>query len=67
MSFIQMKTIPALFIGRRSIVLASDVAKSSEEGGYQCGGCGSVIVPPIPPEALQHTVVRCGCGEVNQL
>lgn len=67
MSFIQMKTIPALFIGRRSVVLASDAAQLSAEGGYRCGGCKKVIVPPIPPRALQHSVVKCGCGEVNQL
>jgi hypothetical protein len=66
MSFIQMRTVPGLFIGRRT-VLAAAAAPDAREGGYRCGACEQLIHAPAHPDELRDVVVRCGCGEINQL
>jgi hypothetical protein len=68
MSFIQMRTVPALFVGRRTLV-AAEAAAAEIEGAtsFRCGACDSVIVTAKEPKELQHVVVKCGCGEFNQL
>lgn len=66
MSFIQMRTVPGLFIGRRTLICAEPPA-SGEDSGYRCGACESVIHAPADPAELRDVVVKCGCGEINQL
>ena len=68
MSFIQMRTVPALFVGRRTLV-AAEAAPSENAAGstVRCGACDSVIATAEEPQDLQHVVIKCGCGEFNQL
>ena len=65
MSFIQMRTVPGLFIGRRTLICAEPPAEG--EAGYRCGACDRVILSAEHPADLREVVVRCGCGEINQL
>lgn len=66
MSFIQMRTVPGLFIGRRTLICA-EPPKGAEDTGYRCGACDNVIHAAVDPAELKDVVVKCGCGEVNQL
>jgi len=66
MSFIQMRTVPGLFIGRRTLIAAQAMA-DGDEAGYRCGSCDSVILAPADPAELRDVVVKCGCGEINQI
>jgi hypothetical protein len=65
MSYIQMRTVPGLFIGRRTVVLAK--LPIDDEGGYRCGACESAIHPAADPAEMRDVVVRCSCGEINQV
>lgn len=68
MSFIQMRTVPALFVGRRTLVMAeASEAVAGEGSSFRCGACDSVILTAREPQDVQHVVVKCGCGEFNQL
>lgn len=67
MSFIQMRTVPGLFIGRRTLICAEPPAAGAESAGYRCGACDNVIHAAVDPSELKDVVVKCGCGEVNQL
>jgi hypothetical protein len=67
MSFIQMRTVPGLFIGRRTLICAEPPAAGAEDAGYRCGACDSVIHAEADPAELRDVVVKCGCGEINQL
>ena len=67
MSFIQMRTVPGLFIGRRTLICAEPPAAGAQHDGYRCGACDSVIHAAADPAELRDVVVRCGCGEINQL
>ena len=67
MSFIQMRTVPGLFIGRRTVIAAQPPGEGTEAAGYRCGACDTVILAPADPAELRDVVVKCGCGEHNQL
>jgi hypothetical protein len=67
MSFIQMRTVPGLFIGRRTLICAEPTAPGAEDTGYRCGACDAVILAEADPATLRDVVVKCGCGEINQL
>lgn len=67
MSFIQMRTVPGLFIGRRTLICAEPPAPGADGAGYRCGACDEVILADTDPAALRDVVVKCGCGEINQL
>jgi hypothetical protein len=67
MSYIQMRTVPGLFIGRRTLICAEAPPPGAEETGYRCGACHRTILTATDPAALRDVVVRCGCGEINQL
>jgi len=67
MSFIQMRTVPGLFIGRRTVITAQAVSAQPGETAYRCGACDSVILAQTEPAELRDVVVKCGCGEINQL
>ncbi|MDB5446941.1 MAG: hypothetical protein JWQ97_2258 [Phenylobacterium sp.] len=67
MSFIQMRTVPGLFIGRRTVIAAQPPLPEADQTGYRCGACDSVILATADPADLRDVVVKCGCGEINQL
>ena len=67
MSYIQMRTVPGLFIGRRTLICAEPTQPGAEDTGYRCGACEATILPASDPDALRDVVVKCGCGEINQL
>ena len=67
MSFIQMRTVPGLFIGRRTVLNAQPPGADADQTSYRCGACGSVILTAADPAELRDVVVKCGCGEINQL
>ena len=65
-----LRTLPSLFIGRRSLVEATVVDLDGEDKGrtaFTCGACGEPIHAADGPEALRDVVVKCRCGEFNQL
>lgn len=62
-----MRVLPALFVGRRSLVLAEKVCEAADENdGYRCGACASVILSMRHPD-IMDVVVKCQCGEYNQI
>jgi hypothetical protein len=65
MSYFTMQTVPGLFVGRREVLQARPV----EDGGeaYRCGGCDNLMSLPEERPGPREFVVRCGCGEFNQL
>lgn len=65
MSFVQLRTVPALFIGRRTVLQAAE--SIGAEGGYRCGECETAILPEADGASLEHAVVKCSCGAINQL
>ena len=65
MSFIQMRIVPGLFIGRRTLICAEASPQDAE--GYRCGACESVIHAAADPAELRDVVVKCACGEFNQV
>ena len=67
MSFIQMRTVPGLFVGRRTLICAEAPMEGGEQTGYRCGACEAVIMTARDRTELTDVVVRCGCGEFNQL
>lgn len=67
MSFIQMRTVPGLFIGRRTVISAEAVSAEPGQTAYRCGACENVILAHAEPAELRDVVVKCGCGEINQL
>lgn len=63
-----MRVFPSLFVGRRSLVEAmegSDLATGAR--AFTCGACEAVILTADSREALADVVVKCRCGEYNQL
>lgn len=66
MSFIQMRIVPGLFIGRRTLICA-EASPDVEADGYRCGACESIIHAATDPAELRDVVVKCGCGEFNQV
>jgi len=62
-----MRVVPALWIGRRSLVLAEKIEGQNGEGeALRCGACEQEIVSASHPN-LHDVVVKCQCGEYNQL
>ena len=61
-----MRVVPALFVGRRSLVLAEKVSEGEAEHGLKCGACEDVIVSAQRND-LHDVVVKCQCGEYNQI
>ncbi len=63
---IEMRTFPGLFVGQRKLLTAEEAAR--EEGGsrFACGGCGQELLR-ADRAFLNDVVVKCRCGEFNQL
>jgi hypothetical protein len=68
MSYVQMRTVPGLFIGRRTLIQAQ-AAASAQPGltAFQCGECDALVATAPHAEQLRDVVVKCTCGEFNQL
>ena len=67
MSFVQLRTVPGLFIGRRQVVQATTVKANPGETAYHCGACDEVILTAVEGSDLSDVVVKCHCGEHNQI
>ena len=52
MSFIQMRTVPGLFVGRRTLICAEPPVAGAEDTGYRCGACESIVHPSVDPAEL---------------
>jgi DNA-directed RNA polymerase subunit RPC12/RpoP len=62
-----MRVVPALFVGRRSLVLAEKICTPMDaQDGYRCGACSSVILSAERAD-IMDVVVKCQCGEYNQI
>lgn len=65
---VPMRTFPGLFVGRRTVVPADSSARTAAEGlRFVCGACDDVIFSAKDRQMLSDMVVRCTCGELNQL
>jgi hypothetical protein len=62
-----MRTFPGLFVGRRTVVAADSSAKDGAGMQFVCGACDDVIFSAKDREVLSDMVVKCRCGEFNQL
>lgn len=65
-----MRVFPSLFIGRRDLVEAVPIdldAAGDVAAGFTCGACHEVILVAEDPEAACEVVVKCRCGEYNQI
>lgn len=65
-----MRTFPSLFVGRRSLVEAMEVdavETGSHGTAFTCGACEAVILTAESRDAMADVVVKCRCGEYNQL
>ena len=65
-----LRVFPGLFVGRREVVQALESPQiSADEAGsaFLCGACEEVVLTSREREDLRDVVVRCRCGEYNQL
>jgi len=63
-----LRTFPSLFIGRRSLVDAMEVDPQDAQGVvFTCGACEEVVLTAESRDAIRDLVVKCRCGEFNQL
>jgi hypothetical protein len=67
MSVIQLRTVPGLWIGRRTIVQSQPGEVTGGETAFRCGSCDDVVVAADHVPDLRDVVVKCGCGEYNQV
>lgn len=67
MSVIQLRTFPGLWVGRRQIVQAAAVEPRDGRAVFRCGACETMIHTDEEVTDLREVVVRCGCGEYNQV
>lgn len=65
-----LRVFPGLFVGRREVVQAVESPQfSADEAGsaFLCGACEEVVLTSRERDDLRDVVVRCRCGEYNQL
>lgn len=70
MMMTSLRTVPSLFIGRRALVEAVQIDVAGEDPSrtaFTCGACDEPIHVADSREALRDVVVKCRCGEYNQL
>lgn len=65
MSAIQLRTVPGLWIGSRTVLLAEREARGRTT--FHCGACDEVVLGADEAADLRDVVVRCACGEYNQV
>ncbi len=64
---VPMRTFPGLFVGRRTVLMAQEVTTGSEGTAYRCGACEDLILIEADETRMRDVVVKCRCGEFNQL
>lgn len=66
-----MRVFPGLFVGRREVVPALETARSFADGEvssvFVCGACEEVMLTDQDRADIRDVVVKCRCGEYNQL
>jgi len=65
-----LRVFPGLFVGRREVVQALETPPTSKDGAgsaFLCGACEEIVLTSREREDLRDVVVRCRCGEYNQL
>lgn len=65
-----MRVFPSLFIGRRDLVDAVQIDlenTANVRAAFTCGACDEVILIAEDESAAREVVVKCRCGEYNQL
>lgn len=63
-----MRVFPGLFVGRREVVSAIETrAFGADEAVFVCGACDEVVLSQGDRADLNDVVVKCRCGEFNQL
>jgi hypothetical protein len=65
-----LRVFPSLFIGRREVLQAveSPVISADEAGSaFLCGACEEVVLTGRERADMRDVVVKCRCGEYNQL
>lgn len=65
-----LRVFPGLFVGRREVLQAVESPQvSADEAGsaFLCGACEEVVMTSHERDDLRDVVVRCRCGEYNQL
>jgi hypothetical protein len=63
-----MRVFPGLFIGRREVVSAIESRSfGADEAVFVCGACDEVVLSEADRADLRDVVVKCRCGQFNQL
>lgn len=63
---IELRTFPGLFVGRRTVVRAEEAPHDKEGSDFACGACRQPLAR-ADRSFFNDVVVRCRCGELNQL
>ncbi len=70
MMMTSLRVFPGLFVGRREVVQAVESPQLlPDQGGsaFLCGACEEVVLTSHERADLRDVVVKCRCGEFNQL
>jgi len=63
---IELRTFPGLFVGRRTVLQADETPRDADASAFACGACGEELLR-ADRAFLADVVVKCRCGEFNQL
>ena len=63
---IELRTFPGLFVGPRNLLQADEAPRDGECSAFACGACGEDLLR-ADRAFLADVVVKCRCGEFNQL
>lgn len=63
---IELRTFPGLFVGRRTLMQADEAPRDEGSSAYACGACREELVR-ADRSFFNDVVVKCRCGEFNQL
>ncbi len=65
-----LRVFPSLFIGRREVIQAVEspvITDSATGSAFLCGACEEVVLTGRDAAEMRDVVVKCRCGEYNQL
>lgn len=65
-----MRVFPGLFVGRREVIQAVETPPADAEASgsaFVCGACEEVVLTGREADEMRDVVVKCRCGEYNQL
>lgn len=64
---VPMRTFPGLFVGRRTLLTADEAPRDpAATAAFVCGACEDELAR-ADRASLRDVVLRCRCGEFNQL